>query len=91
MKHSIWNISLAVIQLLPRKIRYQFCRLLFEANEQGDMREASKDLLTLHEELHWHINAMALRYDDGVHPKHRLMRCHARLLLLSLAGRRAGT
>lgn len=61
---------------MPRTIRHQLCRLLFEANARGNAREASKDLLTLDEVLRWHINAVALRYGDGVHPKHRLMRYH---------------
>ncbi len=76
MKEKIWIVLLALTRMMPRLLRNQFCRLLFEANACGDAVQASKDLLILSEDLRWHINAVALRYGEGIHPKHRLTRYH---------------
>jgi 2-polyprenyl-3-methyl-5-hydroxy-6-metoxy-1,4-benzoquinol methylase len=35
-----------------------------------------RTLLEIDDLLTWHINRMAIRYDNGVHAKHRLMRYH---------------
>jgi SAM-dependent methyltransferase len=76
VKSIVWNMLVSLTGLMPRTLRMQFCRLLFAVSGRGEVIQASKDLLTLSEDLRWHINDVAIRYGGGVHPKHRLTQYH---------------
>lgn len=43
---------------------------------ERDPRRALRTLFAAHDELHRRIARVAIDYDDGVHPKHRLTRYH---------------
>lgn len=76
MKDMTWRTLVFLVGILPRAIRVQLCRLSFAASARGDVVSASTELLTLQEDLRWHINEVAVRYGHGVHPKHRLTDYH---------------
>jgi 2-polyprenyl-3-methyl-5-hydroxy-6-metoxy-1,4-benzoquinol methylase len=76
MKERIWKVLVALAALIPNYIHIQLCRILFEAGSRGNAAQASKNLLTLDNDLHWYINVAAMRYGEGVHPKHRLTKYH---------------
>lgn len=76
MKSFIWDTALLFLGIVPRFMRIQTCRLLTASVARGDAENACKELLRLHEGLLWHINQTAIRYGEGIHPKHWLMKYH---------------
>ena len=76
MKEVIWEILVLLLRIIPRSIRNLLCRLLFAAAARGDTKTACIDLLKLQETLMWQINTAAIRYGNGIHPKHWLMKYH---------------
>lgn len=56
--------------------RRLLCRLAFAASAESSPKSGLQELISLHEDLMWHINQAAIRYEKGIHPKHRLMDYH---------------
>ena len=52
------------------------CRLSFAVSAKSRLISGIRELISLHEDLMWHINQAAIRYEKGIHPKHRLMNYH---------------
>ena len=63
-------------RLAPPLLNRYVIRLILLATERGEPRAAMKRLLLLDDDLIMFINQVAMRYDDGVHVKHRLTRYH---------------
>ena len=77
MKEMIWRILVFFASLVPESLRRQFCRVMMAAESRlDDTAQASVNLLRLGEDINWYINAAALRYGNGIHPKHRLTNYH---------------
>lgn len=76
MKEIIWKIFVRVFGLFPVALRKLLCRLAFAASAESSPKSGLQELISLHEDLIWHINQVAIRYEKGIHPKHRLMDYH---------------
>ncbi|MCI5157028.1 MAG: class I SAM-dependent methyltransferase [Candidatus Electrothrix sp. AUS1_2] len=76
MKNTLWNILVLLVGCIPRLWRAQFCRLSFAASAKGSPDESCKELLLLQDNLFWYIDQSAIRYEGGLHPKHRLTNYH---------------
>lgn len=61
---------------LPATIQMIICRTVFSALAKNEPTEGSKNLLGLHDNLLWDIDQCAIRYEKGIHPKHRLTNYH---------------
>ena len=67
---------ITICGILPPSIRRLLCRLAFCADARKDPVFALKELLELQEALMYQVNQTAIRYEGGIHPKHRLMDYH---------------
>jgi len=56
--------------------RRLLCRLSFAVSAKRVPTSGIQELLSLHDDLMWHIDQTAIRYEKGIHPKHRLMNYH---------------
>jgi SAM-dependent methyltransferase len=73
---GLWLLALP-LRLLPSAARRALALLACYATAQGrDPRRAVRTLLQIDDDLAKCLNQAALRYDGGVHVKHRLMRYH---------------
>ena len=67
----------AIFRLIPFSWRKRFGSLLFEAAVKNRRPAAGlKELMFLDEQLMDHLHQAAIRYEGGIHPKHRLMEYH---------------
>lgn len=66
----------APLRLIPGFLRRVICLVVFSATAQQQPRSAMRLLLAIDEDLAKWINHVAVRYDGGVHVKHRLTRYH---------------
>jgi SAM-dependent methyltransferase len=65
------------VGLVPQRVMRPLFRLWLDSIERwSDPRQALRELLEVEAELDDRINHTAIRYDGGVHPKHRLTRYH---------------
>jgi SAM-dependent methyltransferase len=65
------------VALVPQRVKRQVFRAWLRDMERWpDPRRALRELLELEAELEDGLDHTAIRYDDGVHAKHRLMRYH---------------
>lgn len=80
VRYRLPRLLLAIIawllRWLPRRLRRLGVRVVFTTATQQRPAAAMRELLGLEDELNEAINQVALRYDGGVHVKHRLMRYH---------------
>jgi len=76
LKGIIWKILVRIFGLFPIALRRLLCRLAFAASAESNPKSGLQVLISLHEDLMWHINQAAIRYEGGIHPKHRLMDYH---------------
>ncbi len=76
MKTWIPNLAQQIIRRLPFRARKAFFSLVSGATATAGNRKALVELFILHDILESEIDRCAIRYGDGVHPKHRLMRYH---------------
>ena len=76
MKRLIKQVGALVFRLMPAGLRRRVIQLGFEAAAAGSPATGLRQLLTLDDDLAGIINRLALRYDNGVHAKHRLMKYH---------------
>ena len=76
LKEIIWKILVKILGLLPVAFRRLLCRLSFAVSTKKRPISGIRELISLHEDLMWHVNQAAIRYEKGIHPKHRLMDYH---------------
>lgn len=61
---------------MPMVFRRLLCRLSFAVSAKKAPTSGIRELISLHDDLMWHIDQAAIRYEKGIHPKHRLMDYH---------------
>jgi 2-polyprenyl-3-methyl-5-hydroxy-6-metoxy-1,4-benzoquinol methylase len=76
MKEKIWNLLVTLTRIVPSGLRKLICRLCFAAEEKGNTRQGLLNLIELNDQCHYHLDQMAIRDNNGVHPKHELMSYH---------------
>ena len=77
MRERIWKILVAIFRAIPSSWRKRLCSLSFEAAEKSRQPVSSlRELMVFEERLMYHLNQTAIRYEGGIHPKHRLMEYH---------------
>lgn len=76
MKQLALSIASLPFRILPSLVRRFICLFAFHATAQQTPRAAMRALLEIDDYLTMCINQVALRYDGGVHVKHRLMQYH---------------
>jgi SAM-dependent methyltransferase len=76
VKARVKRAAAAALRVVPRPGLRMLTRLAFDRFAEGDPRRAMRDLLEIDAELEDRLNHTAIRYDRGVHAKHRLMRYH---------------
>ena len=77
VKGIIWNLLIAVMAFLPPSLRKLHCRLSFSAVAKGsDASAALRELFSMQDELMHELEQTAIRYEGGIHPKHRVMGYH---------------
>ncbi len=63
-------------RLMPNMLLRRVFQAAFVGAASQPPPAALRSLLAIDDDLTWCINDVSLRYDDGVHVKHRLMRYH---------------
>ncbi len=76
MKEMAWQILVRVFRLIPGPIRRQCCRLAFHAAAAGKPKAGLLELLDDYDQLRNQIDKCGIRYEGGIHPKHRLTAYH---------------
>lgn len=77
MRKRIWKILVAIFRSIPSSWRSRLCCLSFEAAEKNPQPASGlRELIFFDERLTFHLNQAAIRYEGGIHPKHRLMNYH---------------
>ena len=76
MKSTIRRIAAMPLRMVPPALRRRAVQLVLTAASNAAPADALRDLLILDADLTGAIDLEALRYDGGVHVKHRLMRYH---------------
>ena len=65
-----------ILRVFPFRMRLALCHLICEASTFQGSRGALAELFKLHELIEAEIYRCAVRYGNGVHPKHRLTNYH---------------
>ena len=77
MKEKLWNLLVALIASMPPSLRKLHCRLSFSAAAKGsDASAALRELFSILDDLMHELEQTAIRYEGGIHPKHRVMGYH---------------
>jgi SAM-dependent methyltransferase len=76
VKRLVKDVLALPFRLLPAHLRHQVLRVGLYAASRGAPADAVKELLALDRELSGLIDEGAMRYEGGIHPKHRLTRYH---------------
>lgn len=76
MARAVLDMLAAPVSLLPGLIRRGLCLVLFRATARQHPVTALRTLLRIDSDLTKCINHAAMRYEGGVHVKHRLTRYH---------------
>ena len=76
IKQFVKRVGTLPFRLMPALLRRRVIQLGLEASAAGSPAAGLRHLLTIDDDLTGLINQLALRYDDGVHAKHRLMKYH---------------
>ena len=77
MRALVWRILVAGSRLIPGPIRRWLCKMCYCAASETGSAEHLKELLLTYGDLRDEIDRCAIRYEGGVHPKHRLMQYHS--------------
>lgn len=76
-EHPIVGILTWLAGLVPGRLRRVLCTLLFRAACRArDKKQGLCELLLIHQELSNRIDEASMRYEGGIHPKHRLIGYH---------------
>jgi len=70
------SVASSSLKLLPNRLLRAGCSLAFDAMARQSPHAAMRALLEIESDLSVRIDHVALRYDEGVHVKHRLMKYH---------------
>jgi SAM-dependent methyltransferase len=77
VKGIIWNILITVMAFLPPSLRKLHCRLSFAAAAKcSDASAALREFFSMQDDLMRELEQTAIRYEGGIHPKHRVMGYH---------------
>lgn len=76
LKHGLKELAAAPFRLLPPRARRRLVQVILHGAATQEPRRAMRDLLDADIDLGNLIDQVALRYDGGIHVKHRLMRYH---------------
>lgn len=76
MKQIIKRMGALPFRVMPTALRRRVIQLGLEASAAGSPAAGLRHLLAIDDDLTGLINQLALRYDGGVHVKHRLMKYH---------------
>lgn len=76
IRRMLRALASAPFRVLPRALRRQTIRMGLHAVARGAPGEALRELLRLETDLAGLIDETGMRYEGGVHPKHRLTRYH---------------
>ncbi len=76
MKRALRTAASLPFRLLPNVLRHRLIQAVLDATAGQPAREAMRALLAIDESLLGRINEVAMRYDNGIHVKHRLMKYH---------------
>jgi SAM-dependent methyltransferase len=76
MKQLIKQIGTLPFRVMPAAVRRRLVQLGLEGAAAGAPADGLRELLTIDDDLAGVINRLALRYDHGIHAKHRLMKYH---------------
>lgn len=76
-KKHLWAMMVGAFRLLPATLVKQLCALSFDSRQSEKNADFQlKTLLEIQTRLRWYIDQQAIRYEDGIHPKHRLTDYH---------------
>jgi SAM-dependent methyltransferase len=76
MKRLVRRVAAAPFRLMPPFARRRLVQVVLDAASSAPPAAALRELLLIDTDVTGAINEDALRYDHGVHVKHRLMRYH---------------
>lgn len=77
IKEVIWKFLVAGLRCFPDALLLVICRLIFARfSNYGEPIDGLKHLYEIETGLRWFIDQQAIRYGNGIHPKHDLMRYH---------------
>lgn len=76
MKQLFADSVKQILRLFPFRMRLALSHLICEVSTFQDSRETLMELFQFHELIEAEIDRCAIRYNNGVHPKHRLMNYH---------------
>jgi 2-polyprenyl-3-methyl-5-hydroxy-6-metoxy-1,4-benzoquinol methylase len=77
LKKVIWHFGIHCCQMLfSARVRSLWCAMMWEAAEGKRSDSVLRELLTQQDILTQKIDRVAIRYDQGIHPKHRLTGYH---------------
>lgn len=78
IKHYVWKAGIRAAAVLPATWRQRLQRMLCEATaDTYPPHAALREVLRTADMVGEYLDAAALRYEGGIHPKHRLMKYHA--------------
>jgi SAM-dependent methyltransferase len=76
VKEKIWNLLVAITASMPRSLRKLQCRLLFAAAAKSCDADGLWELFSSQDDLMHELEQAAIRYEGGIHPKHRVTDYH---------------
>lgn len=76
MKEKIWNLLVAITASIPLSLRKLQCRLLFAAAAKSCNAAGLREFFSLQDDLMRELEQTAIRYEGGIHPKHRVTGYH---------------
>lgn len=77
MKKKIWKLLVAFTALIPPSLRKMQSRLLFAAAaNKCEASTALRELFSIQDDLMRELERTSMRYEGGIHPKHRVTGYH---------------
>jgi len=77
LRPAIWNAGTSLFGVLPRRWRLTLVRALADAAMRGpDAGAGLRELAEAEEAVMSRLDHCAVRYEGGIHPKHRLTKYH---------------
>lgn len=76
VKEKIWNLLVAITASMPPSLRKIQCRLSFAAAAKSSDAAGLRELFSMQDDLMRELEQTAIRYEGGIHPKHRVTGYH---------------
>lgn len=76
IKELIWRFAALLCALIPAVARRLVCRLVFDVEARCHQPQGLKNLFIIDDILRWQIDVAATKFENGIHPKHRLTQYH---------------